>query len=109
MNSLYSYSFEGSTGFKKMQEIMQKFRQPVSTFGNLQVVDCLDYLQGIDSLPTSDVLKFSLENHCSFVVRPSGTEPKLKLYISASAKNREGAVKIENDIVRYAEKQYGLL
>jgi phosphoglucomutase len=109
LNSLHSYSFEGSTGFKKMQEIMLKFRQPVSTFGDYRVIGCLDYLQGIDNLPKSDVLKFSLENHCSFVVRPSGTEPKLKLYISASAKKREDAEKIVNDIVRHAEKQYGLL
>lgn len=109
LNSLHSYSFEGSTGFKKMQEIMQKFRQLASTFGDYRLIGCLDYLHGIDSLPKSDVLKFSFENHCSLVVRPSGTEPKLKLYISASAKNREEAVKIANDIARYAEKQYALL
>ena len=69
----------------------------------------LDYLQGIDSLPKSDVLRFSLEDHGSLVVRPSGTEPKLKLYISASAKNREDAMKMADDIVRFAEKQYELL
>ncbi len=109
LNTLHSYSFEGSTGFKKMQKIMQKFRQPISTFGNLEVTNILDYLQGIDSLPKSDVLKFLLENHCSLVVRPSGTEPKLKLYISASAKNHEDAMKIADDIVHFAEKQYDLL
>ena len=88
---------------------MQKFRQPISTFGNLEVTNILDYLQGIDSLPKSDVLKFLLENHCSLVVRPSGTEPKLKLYISASVKNHEDAMKIADDIVHFAEKQYDLL
>ena len=39
----------------------------------------------------SDVLKFLLEDNCSLVVRPSGTEPKLKIYISVSAENKEMA------------------
>ena len=51
----------------------------------------------------SDVLKFLLENNCSIVVRPSGTEPKLKTYISVSAENKEIAEKIEVEIVEAAE------
>lgn len=63
------------------------------------------YLQEIGSLQVhkSDVLKFLLENNCSIVVRPSGTEPKLKTYISVSAENKEIAEKIEVEIVEAAE------
>ena len=54
----------------------------------------------------SDVLKFLLEDDCSIVVRPSGTEPKLKIYISVSAENREAAEKVECEIVKDAEKWF---
>lgn len=58
-----------------------------------KVVKLLDYAPGLDGLPKSDVLKFLLEDNCSIVVRPSGTEPKLKTYISISAENKETAEK----------------
>lgn len=54
-------------------------------------------------LPKSDVLKFLLEDNCSIVVRPSGTEPKLKTYISVSAENKEVAEKVEAEISKSAE------
>lgn len=58
----------------------------------------------MDGLPKSDVLKFLLEDNCSLVVRPSGTEPKLKIYISVSAENKEMAEKVEDEIAKTAEK-----
>ena len=64
----------------------------------------MDYVQGLDGLPKSDVLKFLLEDNCSLVVRPSGTEPKLKIYISVSAENKEMAEKVEDEIAKTAEK-----
>ena len=60
-----------------------------------KVVKLLDYAYGLDGLPKSEVLKFLLEDNCSIVVRPSGTEPKLKTYISVSAENKEAAEKVE--------------
>lgn len=64
------------------------------------------YLQEIGSLRVhkSDVLKFLLEDNCSLVVRPSGTEPKLKIYISVSAENKEMAEEVEDEIAKTAEK-----
>ena len=106
MNTLHSYEFEGSAGFAKMQSIMQAFRGNVKAFGGKKVVKLLDYAQGLDGLPKSDVLKFLLEGNCSIVVRPSGTEPKLKIYVSVSAADKEAAENIEAEIVKDAEQWF---
>ena len=104
LNTLHSYEFDGSAGFAKMQNIMQAFRGDIKEFGGKKVVKLLDYAPGLDGLPKSDVLKFLLEDNCSIVVRPSGTEPKLKTYISVSAENKEAAEKIESEICKNAEE-----
>lgn len=104
LNTLHSYAFEGSAGFEKMQKIMSTFRSNLSSFGPKKVLKVLDYQNGLDGLPKSDVLKFILEDNCSIVVRPSGTEPKLKVYISVSAKDESNAHTIESSIVQSAEK-----
>lgn len=106
MNTLHSYEFEGSAGFAKMQDIMQAFRGDVKAFGGKKVVKLLDYAQGLDGLPKSDVLKFLLEGNCSIVVRPSGTEPKLKIYVSVSAADKDAAENIEAEIVKDAEQWF---
>ena len=104
LNTLHSYEFDGSAGFAKMQSIMQAFRGDIKVFGGKKVVKLLDYAPGLDGLPKSDVLKFLLEDNCSIVVRPSGTEPKLKTYISVSAEDKEAAEKVEAEICKSAEK-----
>ena len=106
LNTLHSYEFDGSAGFTKMQNIMQIFRGEIKEFGGKKVVEVLDYTSGLDGLPKSDVLKFLLEDHCSIVVRPSGTEPKLKTYISVSAENKEAAEVAEAEICESAEKSF---
>lgn len=98
MNTLSSYTFEGAAGFEKMQEIMHDLRGGIDCIGGIRVVECLDYSLGLDGLPVSDVLKFLLEGQCSVVVRPSGTEPKLKVYVSVSAADHEEALKVERQI-----------
>ena len=99
MNTLHSYEFEGSAGFAKMQDIMAKFHEGVEAIGPKKVDTVLDYSKGLNGLPKSDVLKYLLEGNCSVVVRPSGTEPKLKTYISVSAENKETAKTMEAQIV----------
>ena len=105
LNTLHSYEFDGSAGFAKMQRIMASFRESISEFGGKKVEKVLDYSAGLDGLPKSDVLKFLLEGNCSLVVRPSGTEPKLKLYASVSAEDRPAAEKTEAAILRSAEER----
>ena len=105
-NTLHSFQFEGSAGFAKMQRIMALFRQGIQSFGGLRVEKVLDYSLGLDGLPKSDVLKFLLEGGCSLVVRPSGTEPKLKLYLSVTAENAQAAAAIETSILAEAGQYF---
>ena len=104
INTLHSYEFNGSAGFAKMKNIMQLFRGDIKDFGGKKVVQLLDYSIGLNGLPKSNVLKFILEDNCSLVVRPSGTEPKLKIYISVSANDKISAEKVETEISHSAEK-----
>lgn len=99
LNTLHSYEFEGSAGFEKMQKIMKLFRSGFTEIADKKVETCLDYATGIDGLPKSDVLKFLLDGDCSVVIRPSGTEPKLKVYVSVTAEDCDRAVIEERRIV----------
>ena len=94
LNTLHSFEFPGSSGMQKMGEIMNGFRGAIDEIGGMKVVKTEDYGAGLNGLPKSDVLKFYTENG-SVVVRPSGTEPKLKVYISVTADNKDSAEEIE--------------
>lgn len=100
LNTLYSYTYEGASGFAKMQSIMENLRTAISEgnireIGGRRVERVLDYSEGLDGLPKSDVIKFVLEGKSSMVIRPSGTEPKLKAYISICADTEEQAAETE--------------
>jgi len=106
LNTLYSYQFEGAAGFAKMQEIMKDFQTAgIQEFGGRKVETLLDYNTGIDGLPKENVLRFLLEGHGSVVVRPSGTEPKLKTYVTVSATDKAAAEAIEQKIVEDLKKR----
>lgn len=106
LNTLHSYTFEGEEGFQKMQNIMKVFRKnsPKEWIGR-RVLSVSDYKSSIIcyndgkeeqiDLPVSDVMKYVLEGNVSVVVRPSGTEPKLKIYYSVSAEDKDAAAKLE--------------
>lgn len=104
LNTLHSYEFEGESGFNKMQGILKKFRTDINEYAGKKVLKILDYSKGLDGLPKSDVLKYLLEGNSSVVVRPSGTEPKLKVYISISAESMDAASLIEKKIVEQIEE-----
>lgn len=85
---LNSYQFEGSSGFKKMQQIMAKFRK-IKSFGEYKINWVNDYEKGVNGLPKSNVLQMYLSDEISLVIRPSGTEPKLKIYVSVKGSSIE--------------------
>ena len=81
-NRTVSYAFEGSAGAETMASIMAGFRsQPLSEIVGYKVEQFLDYQQGVGGLPSANVLEFDLEQGNKVIVRPSGTEPKVKVYL----------------------------
>lgn len=114
LNSLYDkygYSlevtqemiFDGHNGISQMQDIMQSFRSsPLSSIGGINIIETSDYLSGevvkmsdrsksSTGLPCSDVIRFRLSNDDVIIIRPSGTEPKIKAYYLLSAPDKQNA------------------
>ena len=90
--------FEGPHGARQMREIMGKLREGVDYLGGKKITGFEDYKNGLHNLPKSDVVRFLLEDNCSVVVRPSGTEPKIKVYVSVRGENQGEAKEIEEKI-----------
>lgn len=86
---LLTFAFEGSKGFAEMQGKMDSLRTtPPKEVAGLQVEKIVDYLHvDIPALPKSNVIRFFLESGTEVVVRPSGTEPKLKVYLTSVGEN----------------------
>ena len=104
MNSLHSYDFKGSSGMAAMDSVMAALRADTSHIAGWKVLRMEDYSTGINRLPKSNVLKYYTE-FGSLTVRPSGTEPKIKIYISITAKNRAEAETIEHTVCCDIENQ----
>ncbi|WP_303834377.1 phospho-sugar mutase [Ruminococcus flavefaciens] len=110
LQTLYSFEFEGESGMKHMEDIMTGLRNDHPTaIGGLKVERFEDYKASISkniatgevkelTLPKSNVLAFYLEGGCKAIVRPSGTEPKIKTYITAKAPTKAEAEAIEQKI-----------
>lgn len=105
-----SFTCEGASGMERMKEIMTALRtETPKTIGGLKVEDFADYLASEETnfetgaktvltLPKSDVLAFKLEQGASVIIRPSGTEPKIKAYYTTIGENRQDAAKLEETI-----------
>ena len=99
-NYLNSYSFEGAKGFYHMQELMNNFRTDFANFGTYKIEKVIDYNNGIDGLPKSNVLKMFLTDGFTLVIRPSGTEPKIKVYISIKGDSIEANDAKYNSLIK---------
>ncbi|MEG2528722.1 MAG: phospho-sugar mutase [Anaerovoracaceae bacterium] len=94
----FNYYFEGAKGQQKIKKIMDFFRTNVrEKIGQSTVIEVLDYL-GETGLPKEDVLEYHLNNEDKFIIRPSGTESKIKVYIFTYFDHKEIKKEIENII-----------
>ena len=105
-NDLASFTFEGAEGMRKMASIMEALRSnpPKALDGNA-VTKVVDYQTGVDGLPKSNVLEFQTAS-AKALVRPSGTEPKVKLYLSARASNMDEAAQANQRILAELTDRY---
>lgn len=114
-NEVKSYTFEGAAGMEKMAQIMDTLRQnPPKTIGDFAVTAVSDYKTSKTTftdggeekieLPKSNVLAFALENGNKVIVRPSGTEPKIKAYLTAVGNDKESASKIAKTLESAADE-----
>ncbi len=108
--TLYSFTFEGESGMNKMDEIMTTLRNnPPTAIAGIPVVKFDDYKASTSkdissgtvtelTLPKSNVLAFFLEGGSKVIVRPSGTEPKIKTYLTAKQPTRAEAEVLEKKL-----------
>lgn len=111
-NKLDTFAFEGASGMAKMQEIMNRMRTDypkeiagtkVIALADYEASEKTDLLSGsktVIDLPKSNVITLYLEGGASLVIRPSGTEPKIKIYYTTVGKTNEEAGKLQE---KYSE------
>ena len=89
LNKVDSFEFPGLSGMDKMAAIMQGLREnPLTEIAGYKVVNVTDYQKPEETgLPAANVLIYKLENNETVIVRPSGTEPKIKIYYTTLGKN----------------------
>lgn len=120
INQTYSFEFEGAAGMQKMAEIMSSVRENMpSSVDKYNVVKINDYQLKTEKdlitgettdidLPTSNVIALNLENDNAVIIRPSGTEPKIKLYITAVGKTKDEALDVCDSLVKSAKEILGI-
>lgn len=120
LNTLLNFSFEGAAGMQKMRDMMNALREDapqeiagarVQTVSDYQMSVTKDTESGAEAaitLPKSNVLSYRLSSGDSVIVRPSGTEPKIKIYVTTVADTREAAQEKAEKIAADMEKLLGI-
>jgi phosphoglucomutase len=104
-----SFYFEGESGMHIMQNIMSKLRtEKIDKIDNVTVSEYIDYKNDNTGLPKSDVLSYKLENGTKVIIRPSGTEPKLKTYCFAKCSSTESSLAMCNELLIAVKKILGV-
>ena len=105
-NDLASFTFEGADGMAKMAAIMDTLRlNPPKQLAGEPVVSTVDYSGEGTGLPRSNVLQFQSASG-KLLVRPSGTEPKIKLYLSGRAETMDRAKQLCRRVLEETEAGY---
>ncbi len=106
LNKTDSFEFPGLSGMDKMADIMRALRQnPPKEIAGYAVTRVTDYEKPEQTgLPTADVLVYALEGGATVVIRPSGTEPKIKAYFTTLGKNLEEAQAQKDKLAAVVEK-----
>ncbi len=119
-NSQVSFTFEGQTGMQKMADMMKTLCEvPPTEIAGSKVATISNYITSEKTicktgekteikLPKSDVLEYVLESGSSVIIRPSGTEPKIKVYVSSVGKNEAEAVAISNSLAESVKAILGI-
>ncbi|MCQ2463604.1 MAG: phospho-sugar mutase [Clostridia bacterium] len=119
-NVLLNFSFEGASGMQKMSAMMDSLRENApQSFGSLGVEYISDFRSSVETetatgktskieLPSSNVLEYRLEKGNRVIVRPSGTEPKIKIYITAIAPDEAAADALAEKIGADMKKYMGI-
>lgn len=120
LNKTYSFEFEGAAGMQKMSDIMSNVREnmPIAV-DKYNVVKVCDYLLKKETdvktgknininLPKSNVISLNLEGDNAVIIRPSGTEPKIKLYITAVGSDKKDAEEICEVLVKSSKELLGI-
>ena len=114
-NALLNVTFEGEAGMNQMQQIMNRLREHApESIGGRRVLAVADYQRRVRrdtvtgaetplTLPVSNVLSYTLEGDAGVIVRPSGTEPKIKAYITATGADAAAAQTLEETLLAAAK------
>ena len=90
---------EGIAGSKRIGRMMDSLREePITEAAGYKVVKTIDYINGYEDIPASNVLRYFLDNGSWFAIRPSGTEPKIKFYFYTIGNSREEALEVNSKI-----------
>jgi len=119
LHKVHNASFEDKGGIRKMTQVMAKLREKApETIGDWKVVGVKDILASTDTnvltgevsditLPKADVIEYKLENGAVVMVRPSGTEPKMKIYLTAAEKTAEASAEVMDTLLKVAPELIG--
>ena len=109
VDDIAEFAFEGSAGMAAMAAVLGSLRRdPPEDFAGSPVESFIDYMHHDTGLPRSEVLRYTMANGAGLIARPSGTEPKLKVYLSAKEKSKEASLaatqKMKDEISEYIGK-----
>ena len=110
LQEVVSIVLDGMEGAEKIRGIMEKLRAKTTEIDGVEIKTVLDYSTGISGLPKSNVLKYLLPENAWFVARPSGTEPKIKIYFEVCGKSydeaKEKVANLKDKVIGYIKTLY---